>query len=158
VAVAAIVASACGSRTPPPYREGPIDFAYAQEGADRRLAELRGRPVVLVLVRISELPSELYLDQLVDAYGRAAGETRFLVLTVAPNEEPFLGEYVATRELPFPIGVAEWPVAAGESGLGLVPIVPTTYLVDPDGAIVELIAGGVKADDLVADLKRRGWK
>jgi hypothetical protein len=114
--------------------------------------------LVLVLVRISELPSELYLDQLIDAYGRAAGGTRFLVLSVAPNEEPFLDAYVEERGLPFPIGLAEWSVAAGESDLGLVPIVPTTYLVDEGGAVIELIAGGVKADDLVRAIERRGWE
>jgi len=113
---------------------------------------------VLVLVRISEITSELYLDQLVRAHARAAGETRFVVLSIAPNEAPFLDEYVETRELPFPIGLADWSVAEGTSDLGRIPIVPTTYLLDESGAIVELIVGAVTADELVADLDRRGWK
>jgi hypothetical protein len=113
---------------------------------------------VLVLARISELTSELYLDQIVAAHARAAGNTRFVVLSIAPNEEPFLGEYVEERELPFPIGLADWSVAEGTSDLGLVPVVPTTYLIDEGGAIVEMIVGAVKADELVADLDRRGWK
>lgn len=113
---------------------------------------------MLALVRTAELTSELYIDQLVDAFGRAAGETRFLVLSIEPNEEPFLEEYVENLELPFPIGLAEWAVAEGTSDLGLVPVVPTTYLIDADGAVVQIIVGGVKADDLVRVLDRRGWK
>jgi len=113
---------------------------------------------VLALVRTAELTSELYVDQLVDAFARAAGETRFLVLSIEPNEEPFLEEYVELRELPFPIGLAEWAVAEGTSDLGLVPVVPTTYLIDADGAVAQIIVGGVKADDLVRVLGMRGWK
>jgi hypothetical protein len=113
--------------------------------------------VVLVLVRISELTSEVYLDQIVAAHARAAGNTRFLVLSIAPNEAPFLDEYVEARELPFPIGLAEWSVAEGTSDLGLVPVVPTTYLIDEGGAIVEMIVGAVKADELVGAIVRRGW-
>jgi hypothetical protein len=158
VLVAAIAAAACGSREPPPYRPGPIDVAFSLDGEARALAQLRGRPVVLALVRISELTSELYLDQIVDAYKRAAGTTRFVVLSIAPNEAPFLDEYVAQRALPFRIGLAEWAVAEGTSDLGLIPIVPTTYLVDEDGAIVAGVAGAVKADDLVRALDRRGWR
>ena len=158
VVLAALIAGACGSRTPPPYRPGPIDVAYEQGGEEMRLSRLRGRPVVLALVRISEITSEMFIDQLVDAHARAAGNTRFVVLSIAPNEAPFLGEYVAQRELPFPVGLADWSVAEGTSDLGLVPIVPTTYLVDEEGAIVQGVAGAVKADDLVREIARRGWR
>ncbi|MCK9459865.1 MAG: hypothetical protein M0R80_09535 [Proteobacteria bacterium] len=113
---------------------------------------------MLALVRISEITSEMYIDQLVEAHRRAAGETRFVVLSIAPNEAPFLDEYVESRELPFPIGLAEWSVAEGTSDLGLVPVVPTTYLVDEDGAIADVVVGAVTADDLVRVLDRRGWK
>jgi hypothetical protein len=122
-----------------------------------RLSQLRGRPAVLALVRISELTSEMYVDQLVEAHARAAGETRFVVLSIAPNEAPFLDEYVESRELPFPIGLAEWSVAEGTSDLGLIPVVPTTYLVDESGAVAEIVVGAVKADDLVRAIGRRGW-
>jgi len=113
---------------------------------------------VLALVRISEITSELYLDQLVEAHARAAGGTRFLVLSIAPNEAPFLDEYVETRELPFSIGLADWSVAEGTSDLGLIPVVPTTYLIDESGAIVELVVGAITADQLVRAIDRRGWK
>ena len=148
---------ACGARPAPPYEPGPIDFAYGMDGAAHRLAELRGRPLVLVLVRIDELTSELYVDQLITAFGLAAGNTRFLVLTIAPNEEPFLAEYVAERQLPFPIGLAEWAVAEGSSDLGLVPIVPTTYLLDESGAVAEIVVGAVTGPELARAISRRGW-
>jgi len=157
VLVAACAAS-CGARAEPPYRDGPIDFAFALNGAQMRTSELMGRPLVLVLVRTSEVTSELYVDELVKAHSRIAGDTRLLVLSISPNEAPFLEAYVEERALPFPIGLADWSVAEGSSALGLVPIVPTTYLIDAEGEVVEMIPGAVSADVLERALARRRWE
>jgi hypothetical protein len=156
--LAAAVASACGARHQPPFRPGPIDFEYTAGGERLRLAGLRGRPVVLVLVRTAEVTSELYLDELAKAHAEIEGDTRLLVLSIDPNEAPFLAAYLEERALPFPIGLAEWPVAEGTSALGLVPIVPTTYLVGEDGAVVRMFPGAVTAAQLERELTRRGWE
>ena len=154
----AALVSACGARYTPPYRQGPIDFAFTLGGEDRRLGELEGRPLVLVLVRTSEVTSELYLDELVKAHAEIEGETRLLVLSIDPNEGKLLPAYLEERGLPFPIGLAEWPVAEGTSALGLVPIVPPTYLIGKDGAVAGMIPGAVKGEQLVRELERRGWE
>lgn len=136
----------------------PVDFAYDLHGEQHRLAELRGRPVVLVLVRISEVASEMHIYQVVEAYPRSAGEARYLVLTLEPTEEPLLDNYVEYHELPFAIGVAEWAVAEGQSDLGIIPLVPTTVFVDRDGRVASAFAGAVPADDLVREIERLGWR
>jgi hypothetical protein len=138
--------------------EKPIDFAYTVDGEEHRLAELRGRPLVLVLVRVSEVVSEMFLYQVVDAYPRSAGKARFLVLTLEPSEAPLLGPYVEHHKLPFSIGVAEWSVANGESELGLIPLVPTTVFIDDEGRIATAFAGVAPADDLVREIERLGWR
>lgn len=156
--LALLLLSACGSREPAPPPRVAVDFAYQLEGEEHRLSELRGRPVVLVLMRVSEVVSEMYLYQVLDAYPRSAGEARYLVLTLEPSEEPLLGPYVAHHQLPFPIGIAEWSVASGESDLGLIPMVPTTVLIGPEGAIEAAFAGVMPAEDLVREIDRLGWR
>lgn len=155
--LAVALSAGCGARPAAPYREGPIDFGYAVDGESRALSRLRGRPLVLVLVRTSELTSDLYLDQVAAAQPRAFGNTRLLVLSIAPNEAPLLPAYLEERGLPFPIGLAEWAVAEGTSALGLVPVVPTTYLLDEDGAVAGMIPGAVTAASLEGELARHGW-
>ncbi len=134
--------------------EQSIDFSYTIKGESRSLAALRGRPVALVLIRTSELPSHLHVREVAKAFRRAAGRTRFLILTIEPGEQPFLDPFVEAEELPFPIGVAEWNVALGNTGLGQIPTVPTTYLIDPEGRVVNAAAGLVPADDLVRAIEK----
>ncbi len=146
----------CAGAAPSPARlsEQPIDFGYTMKDEPRRLAALRGRPVALVLIRTSELPSHLHVREVAKAFRRAAGRTRFLVLTIAPSEQPFVEPFVEAEELPFPIGVAEWNVALGNTGLGQIPTVPTTYLIDPEGRVVNAAAGLVPADDIVRAIEQ----
>lgn len=153
-------ATGCGGAEEerPALPDNPVDFAFRIDGAEHRLAELRGRPVVLVLVRVSEVVSEMYLYQVVNAYPRSAGMARFLVLTLEPTEEPLLEPYVEHHELPFSIGVADWTVASGESGLGRIPLVPTTVFIDEEGRIATAFAGVAPADDLVREIERLGWR
>lgn len=150
---------ACGAadERKPDLPDKPVDFSYQLDGEEHRLSEIRGRPVVVVLVRISEVVSEMYLYQVVNAYPRSAGNARFLVLTLEPTEEPLIDAYVEHHKLPFTIGVAEWAVATGESELGRIPLVPTTVFIDADGRIASAFAGVAPADDLVAEIERLGW-
>lgn len=156
--IAALILAACGGRESPPGSGQPVDFSYRMpEGPPESLAALRGRPLVLVLLRISELTCELYLRQVIEAYGRTAGRTRFLVLSIEPTEEVLLGEFVEFNGVPFPIGLAEWSVAAGESGLGAVPVTPTTYFIGPDGRAAAVAPGAQPAARIEAELRRRRW-
>lgn len=152
----ALTLLACGSRQPP-YGDQPVDFVYRSGGVDHRFAELRGRPVVLVLIRTSELTSEIYLREVKRAFGRIAGKIRFLVLSLEPTEEPFLEQFAEFHELPFTLGAAELPVALGQTALGTIPLVPSTYLVDRDGRVRDLAAGAVSAEEIGAAVRREGW-
>jgi hypothetical protein len=158
MATAVILAIGCGSRPPPPYSEHPVDFAYEIDGQVRHLSQARGRPVVLVLVRTAELTSDLFIDQVVNAFTHTAGKTFFLVLSIAPNEAPMLDEYVELKELPFSIGLADWSVAQGGTRLGLIPVVPSTYLIGPDGRVRDMAPGFVAADVLIKAIEKRGWR
>ncbi len=158
IATATILAIGCGSLRPLPYSEHPVDFAYEIDGQVHHLSQARGRPVVLVLVRIAELTSDLFMKQVVDTFNSTAGKTLFLVLTIAPNEAPMLDQYAEIKELPFSIGLADWSVAQGETRLGLIPVVPSTYLIGPDGRVRDMAPGFVAADVLTRAIKKQGWR
>ena len=157
VLIGASLSVACGAPRSP-YGEQPVDFTYRMEGAEHRLAELRGRPLVLVLIRTAELTSEIYLREVRRAYTKVAGRPRFLVLSLEPSEEPLLEPFAEFQELPFPIGVAEFAVAAGQSGLGRIPLVPSTYLLDHHGRVGDLAAGAISAEELVGAVERQRWE
>ena len=111
---------ACGPPAQPTHADvdKTVDFTFTLDGEPHRLAELRGRPVVLVLMRTSELVSQMYMREVTEAFRLRAGEIRFLVLTVEPSEAPFIEPYVESEELPFPIGVSAPDLARGETALG----------------------------------------
>lgn len=144
---------ACGGSVyqPDPMSDGiqPVDFVYELDGQIHSLSELRSRPVLLCLMRTSDIVSQIYIAEVKEAFRRAAGDTQFLVLTIEPSESPFVAMYVESEDLPFPIGVAQKAVALGESTLGFVPIVPATYAIDSKGQVVEMVPGTVKADKIV---------
>jgi len=127
----------------------PIDFTYEMGGKQTKLSRLRGRPLVLVLMRTSELPSQAYMKEVSQAFTKIAGVVRFLVLTIEQMEAPFVGPYAEAEQLPFPIGVAEPDVGNGLSPLGLIPTTPTTYLIDSKGRVYDAAAGLVKSDQLI---------
>jgi len=87
------------------------------------------------------------------AFTNSAGTTRFLVLTIEPNEAPFVKAYVEFEELPFPIGVAEPMLREGQTSLGLIPNIPCTYIIDKSGRIVNAGTGMLGAEDIVDAVK-----
>ncbi len=148
--------TACGHAHPGQIKQPDhkVDFVYEMEGERHYLSELRGRPLVLVLMRTSELPSQVYMIEVKEAFRRAAGKTRFLVLTIAATELPFLQLYRESQELPFAVGVAGQNVATGKSSLGLIPAVPATYIIDASGRVVDMASGVIKMDKIVHALQR----
>ena len=147
-AILAMAAMACG-RINSKNVEPPVDLSFEIKGERHYLSELRGRPLVLVLIRTSEIASQAYAGELKDAFGRIAGSVRFLVLTIEPLEAPFVEPYAEFENLPFSIGVAEKDVALGRSALGIVPVVPSTYLFNSRGEVVSAVPGVLLADTLV---------
>ncbi len=150
-------ASACAGAREAALPDRPVDLAFELGGEPMRLSDLRGRPAVLVLVRISELTSELYLRQVEKAWQREAGRVRFAVLSIEPAERPLLEEYAEFNELPFRIGLAEWRVASGQSALGRIPVVPTTYFLDEKGRVEDAALGAIPAEEIERRIERLGW-
>lgn len=132
----------------------PVDLRFTEGEAEHRISELRGRPLVLALIRTSEVVSQMYVEELVRAHRRNAGRLRYLVLTLEPGESPFVEMYAEFGELPFPVGVAEPAVVRGESALGVLPMVPCTFVIDERGVVVDAAAGLVTADQIDAAVER----
>jgi hypothetical protein len=129
-----------------------VDFAYEMEGKTHLLSELRRRPVMLVLMRISEIVSQIFMKEVTTVYQKRAGELRVIVLTVEPMEKPFVDVYVESEKLPFSIGVAEPAVLLGASSMGVIEAVPVTYLLEPGGRIAYKAQGVTPADILVSEI------
>ena len=70
-----------------------INFAYVLYGEFHQLSELRGRPLVLVLMRTSDIPSQVYMAEVKAAYDAIVEKAELLVLTIASSESPFVELY-----------------------------------------------------------------
>lgn len=143
----------CAARNGP-QGQSPVDFSYQMGGNSYNISQLRGKPLLIVLIRTSEVTSDLYLREVVRAFHVLGPKARFLVLTIAPNEELMLTPYAEFNELPFSIGMADWSVATGQSHLGLIPIIPSTYLLDPDGVVVDMAAGVTSWERIVEAVEK----
>jgi hypothetical protein len=135
-----------------------IDFTYILNGEEHSIGEHRGIPVLLVLMRTSEVTSDMYMDEVVDAFKKYSGDALFLVLSIAPNEEPMLQAYCQFKKLPFDIGLASFDVALGKTALGIIPIVPSTYLIGRDGRVSDMAAGVTTSEKILKTLSRYKFK
>jgi peroxiredoxin len=137
-----------------PYTEEPVDFEYQMQDRTYSIHQLRTKPLLLVLVRTSEVTNEMHLDQVQQMYQQLARHLHLLVLSIAPNEAPMLDMFVEFHEYPFQIGMAPWSVASGQSELGVLPDIPMTFIIDENGRIVDRLAGAVNADKILGTLRR----
>lgn len=129
-----------------PWSQSAIDFQYNMQGQTYSLSQLRGKPLLLVLVRTSEVTNEMQLDQIQTMYAQTIRRVNILVLSIAPNEAPMLDMFVEFNNYPFHIGMAPWSVASGQSGLGILPTVPSTYIIDENGFVVDLLSGAMNEE------------
>lgn len=151
IAIALMQCAACaGAKSPTP--SGPVDFAFEMEGRLQRLQAYRRRPVMLVLMRTSDIVSQIYMQEVAAVYSKRAGQLRMLVLTIETTEKPFVDMYATSENLPFPIGVADRRVAMGASSLGPVDAVPATYLIDDTGRITSMHLGVIPAETLISEI------
>ncbi len=129
--------------------EKTVDFAYILHGETHWVSDLQGKPLTLVLMRTSDIPSQVYMAEVKEAFRTIAGVAGFLVLTIEPSESPFVDLYAESEDLPFPIGIAEEKVLLGMSPLGKIPLVPTTYFLDANGKLKKILPGVVQAQAVV---------
>lgn len=134
--------------------QSPIDFEYQMQGERYQLSQLRNTPVLLTFVRTSEVTSEMQLDEIQKVVEKVQGRVAVLVLTLAPNEQPMLKMFVEFHNYPFFIGIADWSVASGQSVLGKIPIVPTTYLLSENGEVLEMFPGATNSIKILENVRR----
>lgn len=156
MSVAAAVLMSCAGAMHPKYGKNPVNISFVMDGTPRRLSEYRGKPVVLVLMRTSEVVSQIYMSRLKEAIETSPPKANLIVLTVEPSESPFVEEYQELEKLPFSIGVAEPGIVQGESAFGLISGIPITYFINANGTIVSSQPGVIETDDLLKMMKKWG--
>ncbi len=156
LSVSAVVFMSCAGVTYPKHGKNTVNISFVMEGVPRRLSEYRGKPVMLVLMRTSEVVSQIYMSRLKEAIETSPPKANLIVLTVEPSESPFVEEYQELEKLPFPIGVAEPGLVQGESAFGLISGIPFTYFIDANGIIVSSQPGVIETDDLLKMMKKWG--
>ena len=141
------VLAACGGA----QRSGKetVNIAFTLEEQPQSLTRYRGRNTLLVLMRTSEMVSQIYMSRLRESFEELRKQCTVLVLTVEPTEAPFVETYREIEQLPFPVGVAAPEVAAGESPLGIVPRIPHTYFIDKQGIVRNAVSGVLEPDALL---------
>jgi hypothetical protein len=145
---------ACGTGIKDLNRDSPVDCAFVLQEKPMRLSFYRGRPVILVLMRTSEVVSQIYMQHVSEAFKKTAGKLVYVILTVEQREAPFIEAYRDFEKLPFPIGIAEAAVKFGQSALGIIPGAPITYFIDESGLLVDAIPGVMEADALIDKAER----
>lgn len=145
------IAIGCGAKS---GLGGRVDFSYKMAGEMRRISNYNGRPTMLVLMRTSEVVSQIYIQHVKSVFEATAGRVVIIVLTVESSEAPFVEQYAAFEKLPFDIGVAESSVLHGQSSLGVVPGIPTTYFINEKGDIVEVVSGVIEKNVLMEKVER----
>lgn len=109
---------------------------------------------MLVLMRTSDVVSQIHMDNVVALYEQRAGKLQFLVLTVEETEAPFVTAYVEFEGLPFSIGVAERSVLLGESDLGIIPAIPFTCFIDASGRVTASAPGVLSVEAMRTEADR----
>ena len=147
-----LLSPGCGSVQKP--ESTTPDFAFVLQNTPHRLSQYRGEPVLLILMRTSEMVSQIYMERLRDAFADIQGRCRLIVLSVEPTEAPFIEAYRDIESLPFAIGSAEEKVLLGTSALGVVPAIPYTYFIDADGRVRRAVPGVIETAELVDAVRR----
>ena len=145
--------SGCGIQKPG-YSKHPVNFSFEMNKKQFRVSEFRGDPLLIVLVRISEISSELFLKEIQKTYMQTKGKVQFMVLSIDSNDAPMLNMFEKFHQYPFHIGLAQVEVSLGKTELGIIPIVPSAYLLNDKGTIVDMAAGVVPAQNIINSINR----
>jgi len=138
---------------PPGLKPGQqaVDFRVRMvtgEARSLKLSELRGKYVLLVFIRKDIEACEFDFGTINEGYTRFAGES-FTVLAVMSNaDRSDVREEMKEHRILFPIGCEEGNEIARAYGI---PGVPTAFLIDPQGTIVNW---GIQTEPLWQEIAR----
>lgn len=114
-----------------------------QDGREIRLADLRGRPIVLNFWASWCVPCRQEAPVLNEAARRYDGKVVFLGADIKDTEQPARA-YLAELQVPYPAG----PILRGSERDYAVTAPPETFFIDRRGTIVARILGAVDAKRL----------
>ncbi len=144
-AVLAVGLAACTARAAPDFMLPTLD------GGSLRLADLRGRAVVVSFFAPWCAPCKLEAPWLVDLDRRHRDEGLTVVGVAVDSEAAAVARFAAEHRLAYPIVLGDAAVAEAYGGLRLL---PETVVVGRDGAVVERSVGLGSPAELEAGVRR----
>lgn len=130
----------------------PVAFEFSDlEGQIWRSVDQRGKPLVVTVFASWCQPCLGILQQLDATRSLPSYADTFDVVAVSvdQNLDPVLEAYLAQLGVQFPVLIADAKMRHGHGPFGRVVAVPTTYVLDEDGRLVDTIVGGAPVDHIV---------
>ncbi|MCG6870929.1 MAG: TlpA family protein disulfide reductase [Gammaproteobacteria bacterium] len=153
VALLALAVAAGSWWTGDELRRAPPLTLNLLDGSSLELDSLRGRPVLVHFWATSCTPCRRELPQLKALYKEFSGQGFEILAVAMPYDPPAqVYEFIRRHQVP-------WPVVLDLQGevvraFGDVQLVPTTFLVNADGAVVHQQLGEIETDAMRALLRR----
>lgn len=151
--IALVAILAWGWLSPPGLTRAPDITLTTITGKKIDLKSLQGKPVLINFWATSCPGCVKEMPQLVDLHNElhAKGLT---IIGVAVSYDPpnQVLEMVKERRIPYPIALD--PMGDAERAFGNVSVIPTSFLIAPDGRIVQHVIGEIRFADLRARLSR----
>lgn len=159
----ALVLAVAGCRSVPEASGGAGVAALRREllalpvvGGGRLAPEqLRGKVVLVSFLATWCFPCLVELPTL-EALQREYGPRGLQVVSVGMDleGERVLGPFAELYRLPYPVVVADERVREGQSAFGLIPALPTTFLLDREGQVAAAWQGTASPDALTEAVQR----
>lgn len=134
-----------------PATEGSVELALRRaDGTFIDVGELRGEPVLLVILATFDGTSQMLLRPLREVAARHP-ELRMIGVAAEPSARLLIGPYETALEPPFAVTYdPEEQVREGTSALGPIDTVPTLILLDDRGVEAGRLTGFQRADAIEA--------
>jgi hypothetical protein len=153
VLAACLVAMAsCGGAA---ARGAPVTLAFPGLGGQPiDLVALRGRVVVVHIFTVGSIAALADVDPLNAAVARYGERIAVIGVVLELDGWPFLRAWRDESGARYPIGLGDRAVATGQSELGRIAVVPTTFVLDAAGRIAARLDGQLRPGQLQTQLYR----
>ena len=158
---AGLLSVACGASNPTvksnaqaseSKTQAPIAFEF-QDREEKlwRSVDNRGKPLVVTLFTSWCRPCLVILQQLDATRTIPTYRDEFEVVAVSMDQKlgPLLDAFVTQLDLQYPVLIADAKTRHGHGPFGRIVAVPTTYVIDSDGRLIDTLVGGAPIDHIV---------